>query len=71
MSQHPELEREVRVLHRTFHRQILEYQTRLREWDLDASLLDTARVLCEDLIEHPHEMVELILDLPSSQSYYS
>ena len=71
MSQHPELEREVRVLHRTFHRQILEYQTRLREWDVDASLLDTARVLCEDLIEYPHEMVELILDLPSSQSYYS
>ena len=71
MSQYPELEREVREVHRTFHRQILEYQTRLREWDVDASLLEPVRILCEDLIEYPHEMVELILDLPSSQSYYS
>jgi len=71
VSQHQELEREVRVIHRTFLRQIDEYTTRLKEWDIDPSLLDPIRVLCRDVIEYPHEMVELILDLPSSQSYYS
>ena len=71
MSQHLELEREVREVHRTFHRQILEYKTRVeQEWGVEASLLEPVRILCEDLIENPHEMVELILDLPSSQSYY-
>ena len=69
MSQYPD-EREVREVHRTILRHILEYKARLREWDVEASLLEPFRILCEDLIENPHEMVELILDLPSSQSYY-
>ena len=71
MSQNPEFEREVREVHRTLRRQILKYKARLREWGVGTPLLDPALVLCEDLIEHPYELVEISLDLPSSQSYYS
>ena len=72
MSQDPQLEREVREVHRTILRHILEYKARVeQEWGVEASLLEPFRILCEDLIENPNELVEIIRGLPSSQSYYS
>lgn len=72
MSQHQELEKQILVEFRDFTNKVYEFIALQNQRGVDvSSVFGTALKFCGDIIENPNELVEIIHDLPSSQSYYS
>ena len=69
MSKHSELEREIVQAHRLLLTHLDKVAVLYRDHNVDVGdLINCVRSWCSDSVEYPHEQVEIIRGLPSSQA---